>query len=214
MGEQGTYRGVFPVAAEVSGARVYVGVHLASVGRRVVCVGLDVRTVNLPDSVLDAPADLGNRTWLEVGSSVLRNLPLSGVIDEAMEKYRSYIDVVSKGGAVDWPAGHEVDVPSPTTRRRRGPRPVLGEDVLRAVVAPAYLMGGRRPVQAVLHALQQSGALGSRVTIDQARKAVARARTLGLIPPPRRTRKTSDTTEKTGENNETSTQTTSEVDQR
>lgn len=72
-------------------------------------------------------------------------------------------------------------------RARRGPRPSLTPTLAAEVVAPAYKSGGLRPVKAVRSALEAVGFPGSgptgEVTIDQARKAVARSRDLGILPP-------------------------------
>jgi hypothetical protein len=65
--------------------------------------------------------------------------------------------------------------------RRRGPQPILSEATLQTVVAPAYAAGGAAPVGAVRTALEEDQ--GRMVTLDQAKKAVARARSLGYIPP-------------------------------
>lgn len=59
----------------------------------------------------------------------------------------------------------------------------IGQDALQRVVAATYRTTPKRPVQAVRAALEESGLLGARVTIDPARKAVAAARARGFIPP-------------------------------
>jgi hypothetical protein len=74
-----------------------------------------------------------------------------------------------------YPGGDEPNRP------RRGPQRLLSLDDLATVVAPAYLTGGRKPVVAVRDALSKHR--GEPVTMDQARKAVVRAREAGLLPP-------------------------------
>ncbi len=185
MDPERVYRGVFPVVTEVRGVRIYVGVHLATVGRRLRCVGLDLRSLNVEDVLLPGPMDLGNGDWVEIGSPVLRGLPLTDVLERALGTYRTYLDTVRSGMDEFEDEVGSSDRAS-STRKRRGPRPQLDEGALERLVAPAYLMGGRRPVQAVRDELERSGALQPPVTLDQARKAVARARDLGLIPPARK----------------------------
>jgi hypothetical protein len=81
---------------------------------------------------------------------------------------------------------HEALAGAAPAGARRGPKRLLTEDVLRTVVAPAYITGGRRPVMAVRKALEAARFGGSgpkgEVTIDQARKAVVQARAAGVIP--------------------------------
>ncbi|MFW3172568.1 hypothetical protein [Geodermatophilus sp. CPCC 206100] len=134
--------------------------------------------------------DLGNGDWLEIGSPVLRGLPLTDVLDQAFGAYRTYRDTVHSGmDSFINEVGSSDGASSPP--KRRGPRPQLDEETLARLVVPAYLTGGRRPVQAVRDALERSGALQPPVTLDQARKAVARTRALGLLPPARKPSATS-----------------------
>jgi hypothetical protein len=183
-----TYRGVFPVVRQIRGTRFYVGVHLAQVNDRLTCVGLDVRALNLGDSMLTLPFDLGNSTWEEVSTPVLRGLPLRDVLDDALEQYRELVEGANSR-AHELFGERDVSPQSSGGSRRRGRPPQLSDEALERVVAAAYRMGGHRPVQAVQEALEGTGALPSPVTIDQARKAVLRARARGFIPPAR----TSDT---------------------
>jgi hypothetical protein len=176
------YRGVVPVIKEIGGSRFYVGVHLALVRDRLVCVGLDLRALNLGDSLMTEPLDLGNGNWQEITSPVLRGLPLTETVEQALAGYRAIVKQLnaSSGNVVTPPSegGGVTDGP-----RRRGPRPQLDDETLRSVVAAAYRVGGRRPVRAVQRALEASGALPSPVTSDQARRSVVRARARGFIPP-------------------------------
>lgn len=155
---------------------------IAQVNDRLTCVGLDIRALNLGDSMLTLPFDLGNSTWEEVSTPVLRGLPLRDVLDDALEQYRELVEGANSR-AREVIGERNVTSPSSDGSRGRGRRPQLSDEVLERVVAAAYRLGGHRPVQAVQEALQSTGALPSQVTIDQARKAVLRARARGFIPP-------------------------------
>ena len=177
------YRGVVPVIQEIGDSRFYVGVHLALVRDRLVCVGLDLRALNLGDSLLTAPMDLGNGDWLEITSPVLRGLSLSETIDQALATYRGMLgELHASTGNAGTTRGEEPGTAT-TEPKRRGPRPQLDDETLRRIVAAAYRVGGRRPVQAVKEALEATDTLPGPVTIDQARRAVVRARARGFIPP-------------------------------
>jgi len=167
---------------QVRGERFYVGVHLAQVNDRLTCVGLDIRSLNLGDSMLTIPFDLGNPTWEEVGTPILRGLPLRDVLDDALEQYRELVEGANSR-ARELIGEQHGSPPASAESRRRGRRPQLSDEVLERVVAGAYRLGGHRPVQAVQEALESAGGLPSPVTIDQARKAVFRARRRGFIPP-------------------------------
>ncbi|WP_448617246.1 hypothetical protein [Geodermatophilus sp. URMC 65] len=169
---------------QVRGAHLYIGVHLAHVNDKLTCVGLDIRSLNLGDSMLAIPFDLGNSTWEEVSTPILRGLHLRDVLDDALEQYRELVEGANSRAREL--IGEPDDAP-PTSASpgRRGRPPQLSDEALERVVAAAYRMGGRRPVQAVQEALEGNGALPSPVTIDQARKAVLRARARGFIPPAR-----------------------------
>jgi hypothetical protein len=178
-----TYRGFVARPMQINGKSHYVGVHLALVDDRLVCIGIDLRAVNLGE-LAGQPIDLGNGEWLEITTSVLRGLPLGEAVDRALAEHRL---VTNAGPACAQDRG-VTTAPSPRTTARsvpRGPLPLLDDTALATIVAPAYRMGGRRPVRAVLEALSSAGALPSPVTIDQARRAVVRARARGFIPPAR-----------------------------
>ncbi len=72
---------------------------------------------------------------------------------------------------------------STTTEPKRRASSPVDDETLQRVVAAAYRVGGRRPVHAVKEALEATGALSGPITIDQARRAVVRARARGFIPP-------------------------------
>jgi len=178
-----SYSGFVPMAVEIDDRRFYVGVHLASVGGRLTCVGIDLRAVNF-GSLPGAALDMGNGDWAEVTTSIVRGLPLGRCVDQAIDEHRSRSQAST----------HPVEPLETTTAeassaaersRRRGPRPLLEEGVLAQIVGPAYRLGGRRPVQAVREALDRAGVLATPTTMDQARRAVVRARARGYIEPRR-----------------------------
>jgi hypothetical protein len=118
-----------------------------------------------------------------LGASVVTEGPLAGLVMSPIEPPnaddwaihdRTYAAELAEHGA--------------ESTGRRGRRPVLRDDQLRDVVAPAYRGARSKPVQAVQRALQAYGMPGAgqnrEVTIDQARKNVKRARRLGFIDPP------------------------------
>ncbi|SDY49604.1 hypothetical protein SAMN05660209_03020 [Geodermatophilus africanus] len=183
MASPSVYRGVIPVVKQIGDSRFYVGVHLALVRDRLVCVGLDLRALNLSDSLLTEPMDLRNGDWLEITSPVLRGLPLSETIDQALAGYRAVVEQLNASTEEAVTTHGEAAAVVTTEPKGRGPRPQLDDETLQRVVAAAYRVGGRRPVQAVKAALEATGALPGPVTIDQARRAVVRARARGFIPP-------------------------------
>lgn len=204
---EGRYLAPVQVQADAGGQPVTVHVHLADVGGRVVCVGLDVRTTG----------------WQPLTSSTVRGLRTAAIIEDALRQGRQILDVLLEGMPdqhtvspevvsaafaaasvieVSGPSSletfrpelaaevSELFTPAPEDRPRRGPKPALDDDALRRVVAPAYRTGGSKPVRAVLAALEASGHLHPPITIDQARKAVMSARARGFIPPAASSRRT------------------------
>ena len=122
---------------------------------------------------------------LSIDSRVWRSLRIGELVEATADMLRRDSDKVALAIGDDY-IKRSVALPAPSTRRGR--RSPLTSKLLAEVVGPAYLTAPRRPVQAVQAALaecadfQGSGPCGD-VTIDQARKAVARARRAGLIPP-------------------------------
>lgn len=177
------YNGPVRVSTDVGGEPLVVDVHLATVNGRVVCVGLDVRTFEL-DEASERAMPLGG-AWRPVTSPLMRGLPTATVIESALSQVRGDFDFVlghlDKAKYPDLVS--QVEGWFVSGQKRRGPRPAITDEVLRDVVAPTYRVGGRRPVQAVKEALEAAGVHKGRVSIDQARKAVAAARTKGFIPP-------------------------------
>lgn len=125
---------------------------------------------------------LGANVTAELTATIWRQIPIGALIDHTMGMFRDALDKygprVPPELADTWrQMADEVPQPKP------GPKPGITPEMLAGVVAPAYLAGGRKPVVAVQEALKSAGFSSGLVTIDQARKAVVRARQAGLIPP-------------------------------
>lgn len=171
----------------IGGKAFSVTTHWASVNGRAACVGVDVHAFRSKNS---AKADLSDAKptedgWAEITSPVLRGLRVAEVQDQGR---RDLMGLLSQALA-DAPrrearAGGRVKkaLEAQPLRRRPGPPALVTDDVLREVVAPAHRTGGRKPVQAVQAALSAHRG-GERVSIDQARKAVAKARKRKFLPP-------------------------------
>lgn len=177
------YVGPVQVRTQAGGQPLSVDVHLAQVRGRMVCVGLDVRSFEAgEEGSTGQPLD---GDWRPITSPVMRALPTATVIEQALGQVRDEFGFVF--GHLDRDKYPEllaqVEGYFTPPARRRGPKPVIDDELLRDVVAPAYRMGGRRPVQAVKTALEAAGVHKGRVSIDQARKAVVAARSRGFIPP-------------------------------
>lgn len=177
------YVGPVQVRTEAAGQPLVVDVHLAQARGRIVCVGLDVRAFTSGDGP-NGTRPLGDE-WRPITSPVMRALPTATVIEQALSQVRDEFGFVF--GHLDRDKYPElfsqVDGYFTPPAGRRGPKPAINDETLHDVVAPAYRMGGRRPVQAVKEALEAAGVHKGRVSIDQARKAVAAARAKGFIPP-------------------------------
>lgn len=144
----------------------------------------DVRvlTLNVPSGSGEAPV-MPFKARVGVNSSLWRAIRIGDLVEETIQRVRRTATAVAE--QVD--DEHLAQVAGAEERRvKRGPRPGVTPQVAAEVVAPAYLSGGQRPVVAVRESLQEAGYAGSgpsgEVTIDQARKAVARTRQLGILP--------------------------------
>jgi hypothetical protein len=146
-----------------------------------------------------------NDRFVEVTSPVVRALRTSEVIETAQAPIRDLLLKLADSLQTTPASGLGEGVPQllsesleepwkPMEQKKRGPRPLLDDTALRDIVAVTYRVTAKRPVQAVRVALEESGVLGSRVTIDQARKAVAAARAKSFIPPATRVRKQQEET--------------------
>jgi hypothetical protein len=180
----------------IGGETFYARVHWARVGGQVQVVGMDLRTFfSEAENTAAAEALEGDvrhdDPWPRLTTTVLRGLRFAEVAEESRQTLLRSLNAA--------PAPPEAErasrgrtrkaVERPANESRRGPAPLLTTDDLRLVVAPAYLNGGIRPVEDVQQALKGVRSMGRHVTKEQARKAVAKARALGFIPPyDRRTR--------------------------
>lgn len=171
---------------------IHVGVHQG----RLACIGADLRSFAGQSTVKEAEYQylLGHDEYASIGIHIWRSIPIGKLVEEALEKARKSHRAMG-AGAWDqipgwdtiWNPHHaavgKIEGPVET----RGRKTIFTDQLLAEVVNPAYLGGGRKPVQAVRVALQRAGLPGSgldgEVTPDQARKAVARARKAGVIPP-------------------------------
>jgi hypothetical protein len=175
------------------GAPYRVQVHFGLVRGRLACVGLDIRSFTSDDTTRNIKPLEG---WDELNSPRLRALPIATFVEETRKLYLDMSQAIQ-----DRPDLWGLEDKSSQTAFRRaskalkagppprsGRPPILTDEQLREVVAPAYLFGGRKPVQAVQEALERHGMPGAgprgEVTIDQARKNVQRARQIGLIAKP------------------------------
>lgn len=173
---------------DIDGEAYHVRVHWAQRDGRMVVVGLDVRAFFSAAEDPAMQAILQGDSGLhflggEVTTSAFRAVRFSEVAEQSRrELVRSLESApVMPGTEAERAAITErVD----DSRRRPGPRPVVPDDVLAQVVAPAYATGGRKPVESVREALVAANlpGLGRTVSREQASKAVERARRLGLIP--------------------------------
>lgn len=175
---------------ELLGAPFFVRVHYGWLKGRSVCVGLDVRAFTQEEP--PAKNIKMKDGWDELNSPRLRALPIGTLVEDLRSGPGGLIDFITAVEQNPEYAEHPENIPAltqlkadlqaTTGRPRRGRVPALSDEDLRTVVAPAYLMGGKRPVQSVRAALQEHGLEGAgpagEVTIDQARKAVTRARKL------------------------------------
>lgn len=160
------------------------------------CGGLSIRTV---PGALEASETLAKLSELnvlgpevsaQVTARLLRQVPVGSLVESALDGARHTLRRYGDRLPAPMVDILSADAKAPRKGERKpGPIPALSDDMLATVVAPAYLAGGRAPTKAVRQALAEAGFSNGLVTIDQARKAVARARRQGLIPPARTQRK-------------------------
>lgn len=178
---------------ELLGAPFQLEAHFGVVRGRMACVGIDLRAFTSDTTIrnaqlLEGAEELNSPRWraLPVGSQIETLRQLLVDMGNASLKYPEASGVVDEAVRADLKTALEGLESQP--KRRRGRTPTLSDAELERVVRPAYLQGGRTPVQAVRVALENHGTAGAgptgEVTIDQARKAVARARSKGLLPKP------------------------------
>ena len=131
-----------------------------------------------------------------VGAGVWRRLRIGELVEEAIESVRAFSTSMASRLPADL-VGADANLRDvlgiyrnlageDRGRTRPGPKSLMTDALLREIVVPAYLSGGRKGLQSVQRALQAAGYPGSgpsfNVTNDQARAAVRKARALGMIP--------------------------------
>lgn len=176
--------------------QLQVWLTLAAINNRLRCVGVDIRSYEKPlEETLDdrfAPKPFPRRdSFTEIGSAVWRSIPIGDLIERAIAKRKDdyqWLAEAARNGDLDY-LGKDRDemarryesLIGEPGKPHRGPRRALSLDDLVDVVKPAYERGGGKPVVAVRDALSEH--TGKPVTMDQARKAVVRAREIGALPP-------------------------------
>lgn len=148
--------------------------------QELVCGRVRVSTVAIDEDQLEYT--LGPKApGINIDSALWRKIPIGGIAEDGIEHIRAVAEEMLRITPKDW---LKDVVKAEPPRSKPGPKPSLTTEILAGVVAPAYKAGGRKPVEAVRLALDSSGypPAGEAVTIDQARKAVRKARALGLIP--------------------------------
>jgi hypothetical protein len=188
---KGAPRGIDSIGNQVTllGARFQIRVYFGEVGGRMVCVGIDLHAFEKErDGLPEWAEELNSPRWraLPVAETVetQRKLLLDTAQASLVQPERWGL-TTSKDRAAMRATVKRIESLNPPSGRGR--KPLLSAEHLVEVVAPAYRGGGRKPVQAVREALEAAGVAGAgpsgEVTIDQARKAVARARHAELLPP-------------------------------
>jgi len=184
------YLGAVQLDTELGDAPFKVWVHLGIIGGRAVCAGVSV-------SGLDVDTPIPG--WQPLTARRLRQLRLDELVEQAMAERSALIEE-----ALDYPGANWEDddvirsvreelaaLEGPVGPRRPGRPPTVSDEALVEVVARTYIQhverGGRAPVAAVREALELTGAVEgsgtdrSVVTMNQARAAVRRARSKGLL---------------------------------
>lgn len=182
---------------ELRGEPFHVMVHLALVGGRVTCVGVDIKGFEQEihgDGSFHIDAGDG---FTELTTPRLRGLRLGEVVDEAIAYTRSLVDEAADYPNATWTEEQltrldeeraALDAAADRPRRPGRPASLSHPDVLQLVVetyTSHVAAGGRRPVIAVREALQKAGviegAAADGVTINQARAAIRHARSKKLL---------------------------------
>jgi hypothetical protein len=169
---------------------------LAIMNSRMRCVGVDVRSYIKPlgETAEErvAPKPLPERDgFTEIGSALWRSIPIGDLIERAITQRKDdyeWLADAARNGDLDFRGKdreemarrYESLIGDAPDRPHRGPKRALSVDDLTTVVAPAYRTAANKPVVAVRDALSEHR--GKPVTMDQARKAVVRAREVGALP--------------------------------
>jgi hypothetical protein len=177
-------------------AQFYVCVMLAFIENRMRCVGVEVRSYERTGNGAFKPL---HRDFTEIGSALWRSIPIGDLIERSIANHRKANKVLAEMARssdifprVALPAVvpqdrealariYESRIGDEPEKPRRGPERLLSVEDLATVVAPAYLTGGRKPVVAVRDALSKHKR--QPISMDQARKAVVRAREAGVLAP-------------------------------
>lgn len=176
--------GAYAHDTEIDGRPFVVFVHWARVDGKAVPVGLDLRCYIDYDPG-DGKRHVGpiHGQWTEITSPLIRKVRVAEEIEKsrqlAPEKLTKWNDDAVTAAQRKALADTAEAFAQPK-RPKRGPAPLWTDEVITSVVAPTYLNAGPRPVDAVRRALEEHA--GQRVTKEQARKAVARARARGVLP--------------------------------
>lgn len=165
------------------GADLAVYLDLFVSGDRLVCGRVEVKTVAQLET--DHEDTLGATPEpRHINSALWRQLPIGQLVDESVETVQHLAEEMFRASNRDH---FKVLVDLNRPGKRPGPQSSLTFELLRNVVAPAFRAGGRKGVVAVQRAMQEAGYPGSGpdggVTIDQARKAVTKARRMRLLEP-------------------------------
>jgi hypothetical protein len=168
-----------------------VQILLGNINGRIRCIGVELRSyesIDPTESVWMGIKPFDHRDgFTEINSALWRSIPIGDLIERAIANQKGDYTLIAEwhrnqgeevAASVYESLAAEAEVPD---RPQRGPKRLLSLDDLTQVVKPAYLTGGRRPVVAVRDAMSKHR--GQSVTMDQARKAVVRAREAGILPP-------------------------------
>ena len=171
-----------------------VRVHWARIGGQMRVVGMDLRSfyaeregTALRECMEKAEPVPLQEPWQDLRTSVLRGLRFSEVVEESRGELLSHLKTAPAPTTPKAKTSRdEVGAALEDGRRKPGPSPLITEEHLGQIVAPAYMDAGpHRPVEKVQKALADARikGLGRRVTKEQAKKAIQRARAADLIPP-------------------------------
>ena len=170
-----------------------VRVHWAEVDGRATVVGIDLRAffsenedamlrdLLEQDDVYPLPQNEG---MVEITTRALRGLGLREVTEASRQEAQRLARWAPVVGGEQAERDGVVSALEPA-RGRGGPPRTIPDEALARVVAPAYLRAGSNTTEAVVAALRAADLpnLRNLVSVNQAKKAIGRARELGLIPP-------------------------------
>jgi hypothetical protein len=178
--------------------QLQVRITLASIDGRTRCVGVEIRSYERTDTDHGVIKPFEHRDgFTEIGSALWRSIPIGDLIERAIAGKQAEFKRLA-----EWARGRGQDqiirealapeireavareieslIDDDADKPHRGPQRLLSLHDLATVIAPAYQSAGRKPVVAVRDALSKH--TRQTVTMDQARKAVVRAREAGVLP--------------------------------